>query len=648
MQNRFGKVGRLVALMAVAGIGLGAFGANANIIFVGADESGSGDFANPAHWNNGELPATSATVYWSLPGTATASEKFVASILWAGAANSSYRFEDGYFNINTIYLGRGSSATEVKTNDVFEVGKGATLYSGNKIVVGGYSKAPTTGANGQHLMKILDGGLVRPNYGFDLGADALSRSNRLVICEGGVMDITRVGNGFSTHSFGAGSSFNQTDVYGQCISTQNYEYVYVGTAATSCSNVFTVHKGGYFQTKGNIFMGGKGSFNKIVVEEGGTFIQNNSGQRTVNLGYEAGSNSNLFYVASGATYSTAPGLSVGTSGSFNRAEFVNPASVYSAKVGVNASACHNILWMHGTNTIVSANLSNIAFGSGSNNVAILEGMVLTNATANFTLSSGYDCKLILTNVTLFSGGQISSGTGFENELVIDNSRWDHLIKSHARVYLGRGNRWTFQNGTVANFVKDSFNFGYSDADARNLIRVLSGAVLTFGDLRFLKDCNVMSISNATVNVQSGIIMPYTNGGGFTAATTNNTFRFEGDSPRLVGAGSIELRENYVNDVLNFGGMQFDFDLPEKPYEVAPITAKSLTLCASTRIHASVATKCRNRRRYVLAETSTGTISANLETLGAELPAGYRLSRSADKKQLVLSVPSDGGMLLLVR
>lgn len=645
MQIGFGKIGRSVVLMAVAGVGLGAFGAD--IAFIGADGSGSGDFANPAHWNTGELPATSATVYWSLPGTATASEEFVATTLWAGAANSTYAFEDGYFNINNIFLGRGSKATDVRTNDVFEVGDGATLHS-TSAIVGGYVKDPTTGANGQHLMKVLDGGLMHPNYGFSLGANSLSPSNRLVICEGGVMDITRIGNGFGTYSFGGSSPFNQTDIYGQCISTQNYEYVYVGNAATSCSNVFTVHKGGYFQTKGNIFMGGNGSFNKIIVEEGATFIQNNSGQRTVNLGYNEGSNSNLFYVASGATYSTAPGLSVGTSGSFNRAEFVNPASVYSAKVGVNASACHNILWMHGTNTINSANLNNISFGAGTNNIAIVEGLTITNATASFTMSSGHDCKLILTNVSLYTAGQISSGTGFENELVIDNSRWNHLVTSHARVYLGRGNRWTFQNGTVANFVKDSFNFGYNDADARNLVRVLSNAVLTFSDLRILKDGNVMAISNATVNVQSGIILPYTNGGGFTTATTNNTFRFEGDSPRLVGAGSIELRENYVNEVLNFGGMNFDFVLPEEPYAVAPITATSLSLCGSARIHASVATKCRNRRRYVIAETSTGTIGADLEKLGSELPAGYRLSRSADKKQLVLSVPSDGGMLLLVR
>ena len=239
-----------------------------------------------------------------------------------------------------------------------------------------------------------------------------------------------------------------------------------------------------------------------------------------------------------------------------------------------------------------------------------------------------------------------------NELVLDNSEWNHVVSGHARCFLNQYCTLTLVNNTIANFNRDSFYFGNTAAGARNNLNILSGSTANFNTFRLQMDNNRVVISNATmtVNHASGTYyLPFYNGASFTSGYTNNTFRFEGSSPSLeIAATEVRFSRHMTDDKVDFGATVLEYSLPAEPYTTAPLRASKIYISGSNKIRVEQNSEQPRTQRYTLAETSTGTITVeDMDDLGSELPPNCRLSLSDDSKKLTLRVGVQRGTLIYI-
>ena len=521
--------------------------------------------------------------------------------------------------------------------------------------VGNSSKAVTNGSNGGNTFRIENGARLWVGRAFTLGG-LNSPTNRLIVASGGVLDLTRLQNNFQTMAFGGGSYGNTADIYGTCVSTQNYEYVSVGQGAAASNNVLTCHSGSYFETKGNVYVGYSGSHNTFRVADGATFRQSNGTSRKIEIGHDGQSCDNRLIVENGNDISFAALAVVGEGGSDNLLLVTNgTAAVSRATIGNQASATGNVFKWAGDSCLSDVELDNVAFGGGSNNKFIIDGLDITCkvSKANFNYTTGSGNKAILRNARLTTCWQLASTMANGNELVLDNSEWNHVVSGHARCYFYQNCTLTLVNNSIANFNKDSFYLGYQTADARNTINILSGSTANFATFRLQMDNNRVVISNATmtVNHASGTYyLPFYNGDSYLIGSTNNTFRFEGSSPSLeITADAVRFAHHLTDDKLDFGATVLEYSLPAEAYATAPLRTASLYLARSNKIRVEQNSEQARTQKYTLAETSTGTITVeDIDDLASELPANCKLSLSGDSKKLILRASAPCGMMIFFR
>lgn len=649
---------KAVALsLAIAGAATTAHAAN--ITFVG--ENGSGDLSETANWNGNTKPGASDTAVFDTSGTLTSTDLFSPNGYTFKGTGLSWTIQSASLGTSrtgasdAFVLGSGSETDNLGGNTLI-LGSGANIqFPAAGFMIGKSSAAVTTGSNGGNTLRIESGARLWVGRQFTLGG-LNSPTNRLVVASGGVLDLTWTGSGWQTMAFGGQSYGNTTDIYGKCVSTQNYEYVCVGYGAPASNNVLTCHNGSYFETKGNVYVGWTGSHNTLRVADGATFRQSNGTSRFIYIGNNGESCDNRLIVENGNDISFKALAIVGYNGSDNLLLVTNgTAAVSRATIGSQASATGNVFKWAGDSCLSDVELDNVAFGVGSNNKFIIDGLDITCkvSKANFTYKTGSGNKVILRNAKLTTCGQMASTMTNGNALVLDNSEWNHVVNDHARAFLNQNCILTLVNNAVANFNRDSFYFGNATANSRNNLNILSGSTANFNTFRLQMDNNRVVISNATMTVNhpnGTYYLPFYNGKEYLIGSTNNTFRFEGSSPSLeITAAEVKFWRHLTEDKVDVGATVLEYSLPAEAYAVAPLRTAALVISRSNKIRVELNGEQARTQKYTLAETSTGTITVeDMADLGSELPANCKLSLSEDSKKLILKASVPCGMVILLR
>lgn len=624
--------------------------------FVGADGSGSGDFSNPDHWNPAGLPGSKVEVTWKTPGTATCETPTSVGKMTVSAQDGAFVFDDGVFTSSQLWIGYGGVSAKVARNSL-TIADGATwTVSGGETRYGYAANQPTTGSNGYNTLKILSGGTWITTGDMKLGY-GYSSSNRIEICAGGVLDAQRTsGTHYLYVGLGDGTSaWNALNVEGACYMTNDYQSLCLGSG-TSVSNVVAIRAGGLLKASGWVYIGNESSFNDMIVEPNATVVQDNSSQRYVSVGESATACSNSLFVAENADVQFKSLLYVGNAGSYNKAEFVNPNRLQRAVVGNADTAVGNVYYVHGdgTKTLTESDVGAVRFGAGSHNVIRLENLSLEMEDPpifNLSQNGGVSNRLVFAD-----GAQVASKKnlmqvriGAGNEIAFDDSHWTQNEKA---VRILDGGRLTLQNQASVTFQSGVYFSEWGNGPVgTNDVRVLSGSTLSLYGPRVYGSNSRFVVSNATISITTpSVNIPFT-----TSVTdaykvaTNNLFRFEGESPRLTGAGSLSFVEK---EVPVLGQTVLELAVPTEPYAVAPVRATGdISFCASTRIRLELPDPLpEGKKWYPIAQTTDGKITvSDIEALGSELPQGAMLRLSSDKKLLEVRVPgSPTGLMLILR
>ena len=679
MQNRFGKVGRAVVLMSVAGIGLGAFGAD--IAFIGADGSGSGDLANKEHWNGGALPGTTAAVTFDKAGTvnAGASVQFGAASVTAASGKLVFSTANPV-TLTSIENSAGSAKVSVEGGTVMSVSDvvsvsaaadsvGATLVvkdSGTRLsqTANAINKGVFTGLGVSNVLEVADGATLEVNrqliVGGKPGSAAKNHSHCLLVGTNSILNTKSTSGGWSEVVIvGDASPSNRVDVFGSWTAPSGYHQMLIGKAATSDFNKIEVHDGGSLTGVGKWFVGYSGAFNELDVRSGSTVRQTDGNKdRVLTIGYGANASNNVLRVESGATFSSAAPIHVGVSGSCNLADIEDPAVFGTYYLGDNAGATGNLCHLHGAKGL-QGNLNSVYFGAGTGNVFLMEGIAYTNIGNQVVNGTGRGNKMVFKDMSFRTQLSINPWGADDSAYEFDNVVWSHYIQgSQHRIYwTGSNETIRLLNGTTANFTGPFYMGATRVTYGGNRLEVRDGSSVSFSNLSVEGSGNEIVVSNGTLTIASNFQIPQKNNVTCPNAATNTVLRLEGDSPKFVSkvaanfataTAQPEEGEPYVN----VGHTHLVFALPVNGYQDVPFSAPSVAFPATTRIKIELPAGARNYSgKYVLAEaTGTGKNDvitvADLAELGSELSERCSLKLSGDKKKLVLKFKT--GLMLLVR
>lgn len=230
-------------------------------------------------------------------------------------------------------------------------------------------------------------------------------------------------------------------------------------------------------SKGVVFVGENTCSNRFHVSGAGTRLYMSNSSKQLRIGYNEGSEGNLFTVADGAVYTNLARTVVGFSGSNNAAIITNGAScslqdVYVGGTGDGAGdACGNALLISGADTSVTAKYLHVGRGGDRNTVRIDGG------------SEAAVTQILFFHAEADEGGDFSRGFG--NRLVVDGvgtvltSSNDYPMRVNtndaARITVSNGGYLGLKPSTSEQFTY--IGEGYS---ASNVFEVLSGGIVTNG------------------------------------------------------------------------------------------------------------------------------------------------------------------------
>lgn len=677
MQAKTIAVGRSLLLAAVTGLGMTL--SAADTVFVGEDDSGSGDLANKDHWAGGALPGATGAIAFDRTGTVDASSavQFGAAKVTAASGElifctanpvtlTSFENTAGSAKVS-VKGGTTMSVSDVVSVSATEGAVGATLVvdgSGTQLsqTANSANKGVFTGLGVSNVIEVTSGATLGVSRQLIVGGKpssaAKNHSHRLLIGANSTVNTKSTSGGWSeVVVVGDFSPSNRVDVHGTWTAPSGYHQMLIGKS--SGYNKVEVFDGGSLTGVGKWFVGYGGAFNELVARSGSTVRQTDgSKDRVLTVGHGANASNNVLRIKSGATFGSAAPIHVGVSGSCNLADIEDPIGFGVYFLGDNAGSTGNLCRLHGT-TGIQGDLNAVYFGAGTGNVFLMEGIAYTNIGNQAVKGTGRGNKMVFKDMSFRTQLSVNPWGADDSTYEFDNVNWSHYIQgSQHRIYWSGSNETIrLLNGTTADFTGPFYMGATRATYGGNRLEVRDGSSVSFSNLSVEGSGNEIVVSNGTLTIASNFQIPQKSNVTCPKAATNTVLRFEGDSPRFVSkvaanfataTAQPEEGEPYVN----VGHTHLVFALPVGGYQAVPFSAPSVAFPATTRIKIELPAGARNYSgKYVLAEaTGTGKNDvitvADLAELGSELSERCSLKLSGDKKQLVLKFKT--GLMLQMR
>ncbi|MBI5684211.1 MAG: hypothetical protein HZC54_03955 [Verrucomicrobia bacterium] len=255
---------------------------------------------------------------------------------------------------------------------------------------------------------------------FTLAPSGRAETGVTNIVDGATTSIT--GN----YSVGTNGSFNTLIVTNGGIVNVTGGNSIVGNSAVSSNNaVFVSGIGSLWSNSARLHVGSSGSFNQLTIANGGQLINNTAGT----IGASSGSNS-VLVTGAGSLWSVGTALYVGQSGSGNSLTIADGGQVSSAsaQLGVSNASANNIVWVTDTGSVWRSGALTVGgFGSGNTLIITNGGQVVAspgatigsaaNSSNNKMLVTGPGSVLSVTNIN--AGINVGFG-GNGNTLTIAN------------------------------------------------------------------------------------------------------------------------------------------------------------------------------------------------------------------------------------
>ena len=548
---------------------------------------GIGDYYDSTVGNSNTVLVTGAGSVWS-----NSSDLIVGS---GGSFNQLTIANSGtVFNANGYVSGSGSNNMALVTgagsvwNNSGELSVGAGSFNQMIITNGGtvFSTAGWVGsgfgaANSNTVLVTGAGSLWSNSLRLTVGT--YGSFNQLTIANGGTVlsDAGWVGyqpgdNGNAVLVTGAGSvwsnsydilvgvysSFNQLTII-------NGGTVYsvggggqVGSQSDANSNSVLVADAGSLWDSGGLIVGWGGSFNQLIITNGGTVL----GELGSEIGHASGAISNAVLVTgAGSLWNNGSDLFVGNDGSFNQLTITNGGTVFATRgfIGGGTVGNSNTVLVTGAGSLWS-NSSDLMIGlaTAGNQLIITNGgtvrtlgtftlgansALLTGGGGTLYVGSSFDNQA--TNQTLndFSGTTVFNGGGVTQSVEVASAYAKPGLGGATNFYFG-----TFQVGDpvtgsnawvqlVDNHVNTA-GAGHETLGASNLIVALPQSVLDLNN----RTSFVCNLSNAGTILQTNASPP----GVVTRLDVVNTFTNAGTV--LIGNGSVL---QFSNAFINAGMVQ---------------------------------------------------------------------------------------------
>ncbi len=403
---------------------------------------------------------------------------------------------------NTVgVVGNESGASN---NVVVVTGAGSFWTSSGDLNVGLYG-------SGNQLV-VSNGGVVANGFGF-IGAAAGANDNFALITGAGSLWANN--NDLYVGNFGSG---NQMVVsHGGAVANS---IGLLGWDIGASNNVVVVTDAGSLWTNniGGLYVGYSGTGNQLVVSNGGVVV---SGYGSGWLGYNAGANNNVAVVTGAGSlwdnngYTGVDGnLYVGGGGSGNQLVVSNGGVVVSGYgyVGVQSSASNNVAVVTGAGSLWTNTGNLYVGGAGSGNLlSVNDGGVVANYTGSIGQFSDWNVAVVTGAGSLWSNsdglyiGYQASG----NQLVVSNGGLVTTDYGHLGYYTGANNNMALVTGTNSLWTNSNdLNVGYNGIG--NQLVVGSGGVVQASSaivgVTAGATNNVLRLADGTLTVSSGLVI----------------------------------------------------------------------------------------------------------------------------------------------
>ena len=466
-----------------------------------------------------------------------------------GSGNSMTVANSGRVVNSGGFIGRYAGSSN---NTVFVTGSGSLWSNSGQLAVGYFGS--------DSGMTISNGGQVANSSGY-VGFDAASTNNTVLVTGVGSL-WTNTGD----LTVGVTGSLNRLTVSngGRVVNDNGY----VGLDTNAFGNTVSVTgTGSVWRNNSKLYVGASGSSNTVMVTVGGQAV---SGEGII--GYTASANSNTAQVSgAGATWISG-GLSVGYTGSFNQLVITDGGQVLSSSgmvgfagysnsafvagagsvwsnggrlaLGVSGGSSWNSLTVTNSGRVFSAGATIGVLGAANSVLVGGTGSVWNNSGNDLVVGNASDSNsLVVTN-----GGRVLSGNGYIG--------WDGAATNNSVLVSGAGSVWSNSDSLYVGYT-GSFNqltindggtvtatnvvLGYSSSATGNVINIAGGSLYATNAALG----GALDVRNGTVTLNSGNMFAdhfyVTNN---VAGATNSMFNFNGgtlttkaDSRVVTPAGS---------------------------------------------------------------------------------------------------------------
>jgi autotransporter-associated beta strand protein len=419
---------------------------------------------------------------------ASSSTVLTAGLAMGGAFNSSGAGtgSDGGVGSNNTVLVYGSGTLWSNANGASAVfvgfsGAGNRLIVSNNAVfasLGNLTVANTGGTSNQLL--VLDGGQVKAPT-IVIGNSSGSFNSMVIASRGTVVSTSgtsTLGNGTGGNSnsvlvTGSGSIWNNagnltvgfaSDIVGNQLTISSSGQVInatgkIGGSARANSNwAAVVGSGSLWSNTSSFVVGGSGSFNQLMVSNGGAVIG-----ASVTIGESSGGNSNSAWVTDGGILQSSGALTLGAVAASvgNTLTISNGGKVYSGGssiLGASKGAPLGKVILTGSGSLWTN--STLLFPGQSNEMYVLDGAVM----------QGFNT---------FVGENTSSSMSSNNTVVVaDRGAWTNLGSLYVGAF-GNGNRFVVTNGGTA-YVANNVSVGYINSNPSGTQVISNNQLLVSG------------------------------------------------------------------------------------------------------------------------------------------------------------------------
>ena len=249
-----------------------------------------------------------------------------------------------------------------------------------------------------------------------VGFTAFASNNTLDV-SGGTMLLSNS----ASLTVGSGGAGNLLTISGA--GTVRDSNAVIGASITASNNSVSVSgSGSTWSNSGTLTIGNSGSENNLTISSGGT-VRNT----TATIGSTTNSSNNAVTVSGSASYWSNNGITIGSSGSFNRL-VVNTAAVVTSVGGVGlgnqSNSIYNSLQISDSSTVFNANAITVG-GNGSLNSLTLENGALSTLSGAFLVGSGplstNNGAVVTGSGTVLDAGGVTVGhNGSSNSLTVSS------------------------------------------------------------------------------------------------------------------------------------------------------------------------------------------------------------------------------------